>query len=306
MLQMLLLLAAALLGVLLIHNAAMALMVRHEARHAARDPQTRVLIGAEERALGPLDAEGAVLLVHGHVGAGSNFADLPERLAALGLRVRVMRLPGHGTTPMEYAKTTNAELLDAVRAEAAVLREQHGRVLLVSHSMGATLSTLVASEGGADALVLVAPYYGVTHRMYYVLPPETWARLAAPVVPWVYKGKLFLQLNRREAVGEVLSYRIVPASSLVRMQELAAEACKPGVLARIECPVLWIHSTGDVAASYSVAEQTTGLMKNANVEHLRLGKSNHHIFFDYEREEAKTAVEEFAARLHTAPVAHEP
>ncbi|MDK2970307.1 MAG: carboxylesterase [Candidatus Sumerlaeota bacterium] len=306
MLQLLLLLAAALLAVLLTHNAAMALLVRHEVKHTARDPETGILLGAEERTLGPEDADAAVLFVHGHVGAGSNFGDFPDRLAEQGFRVRVMRLPGHGTTPMEYAKTTNAQLLDAVRAEAAALRAQHGRVLLVAHSMGATLSTLVAAEGGADAVVLVAPYYGVTHRAYYVLPPETWARLTAPVVPWVYKGELFLQLNRREAVGEVLSYRIVPTSSLVRMQELAAQARTPEALARIECPVLWIHSTGDVAASYTVAGETTGLMTNASVEHLRLEKANHHIFFDYERDKATAAVEEFAERLHTAPLVHGP
>ena len=89
---------------------------------APRNPDTGILIGAEPRDLGPVDAPVAVLFVHGFVGAGNNFADLPDRVAAEGSRVRVMRLPGHGTSPHDLKRVTADELLMAVFGEIEALR----------------------------------------------------------------------------------------------------------------------------------------------------------------------------------------
>ncbi len=259
----------------------------------ARNPDTGILVGAEERWLGPEDASGAVLFVHGFVGGGNNFADMPELLAQQGWRVRVMRLPGHGTTPRDFASVSPEALLQAVRDEVLPLRDKYAQLAVVGHSMGGALSTIVASEIPVDKLVLAAPYFGVTFRRWYVLPPETWVRGAAPMLPWLYKGKVFLQLNRREVADQVFSYTWVPMKGVVTLMELGRRAKDPNVLEKITCPVMLLHGQGDVAASPEEARKAFDAMASEDKVWVNLPNSNHHVFWDYDHEEVKKRIGEF-------------
>ena len=265
-------------------------------RNAPRNPQTGIMLGAEAADLGPVDAPGVVLFVHGFVGAGNNFADLPERLATLGWRVRVMRLPGHGTSPRDMLDLTADKLLDAVRQELRTLQGRYGKVIVIGHSMGGTLSTLAVAEDGADGLVLGAPFFGVTSHWYYILEPETWTRLARPFLPWIYKGQIFLQVNRKEARPEIVSYAWIPHHGLMILYELGRRARDVATLAKITCPVLVIHARGDVAASIEADREAYDAMASTQKQAVWLTRSNHHIFWDYEREEVMHAVETFVGR----------
>ena len=270
-------------------------------RRAARDPETGVLVGAEARDLGPEDAACAALLVHGFLGAGNNFADLPEQLAAHGWRVRVMRLPGHGTTPRDLARTTAKELEHAVSAEARALREHHETVALIGHSMGGALCTLAAAEGEADAVVLAAPYFGVTHHWYYLLRPEQWVALTHHFVPWTYKGSAFVQVNRKEARKQILTYKWVPAQALVTLMAIGKKVRSPEVLASVQCPVLLIHSRADQAACPEAAARAFDAMPSARKRAVWLETSNHIIFWDLERQQVAEEILDFLGGLSGSP-----
>lgn len=260
-------------------------MIERSDRAAPRDPATGILIGAEPRELGPPDARCAVLFIHGFVGAGSNFGDLPGQIAAESYFVRVMRLPGHGTSPLDLIRVTADDLLDAVREEVRTLKHTHSRVVLVGHSMGATLAALIAAQDGVDGVVLGAPYFGVTSRWYYCFKSETWIRLTRPVLRWVYKGKLFVQVNRKEAKRDILAYRWVPREAGDALLELGARVNKVEILEAIKCPVLLLHAPGDIAASPIAAESAFQKMASAEKRFVWLRRSNHHIFWDYDREQ---------------------
>ena len=116
--------ALSLIALLLIAYAIVtSLLVNQAAAATPRDSETGIAVGAEPRDLGPEDAPGAVLFIHGFVGGSNNFADLPDQVADAGWRVRCLRLPGHGTTPKDFAKTSADELVEAVRQEVKALRE---------------------------------------------------------------------------------------------------------------------------------------------------------------------------------------
>lgn len=267
------------------HLTTTALVARWDAS-APRDPETGILIGAEARDLGPEDATVAVLLVHGFIGAGSNFGELPERLAAAGFRVRVMRLPGHGTSPRDFAKTPVDEFQRSVLGEVHALRERHEKLILVGHSMGGTLITLTAAEPGidVDGLVLAAPYFGVTHRWYYGLTPERWAKLTSPVVRWAYKSKNFVRVKRREAVPDIVSYRWLPSQGSLTLIELGDRANEPGTLDAVTCPVLLLHAQDDNAAAIGAARTAFESMASDDKTFVTLENSDHHLFWDYDRE----------------------
>lgn len=249
---------------------------------ASRNLETGILVGAEQRDIGPPDSPGAVLLVHGFLGAGNNFNNLPERLAESGWRVRVMRLPGHGTTPHDLEKESPESMIQAVEKEIEYLRQSHETVVMVGHSMGGTIGALIAAEDKVDRLVLCAPYFSVTREWYYILKPETWTHISYPFVRWVYKSDAFIKVNNTEIRNNIVSYRWVPLHGVKILTELGKRAISPDVPNRITCPVLLLHALGDEAASPEASEAIYNAIKSSDKHAVWLQKSNHHIFWDYE------------------------
>jgi carboxylesterase len=262
-----------------------------------RDPATGIIVGAEPRDLGPADSTRAALLVHGYVGCGRDFGELPERLAAQGWRVRVMLLPGHGTRARELSKQTPDSQYMAVKEELIRLKAKHKTVVLVGFSMGGALSVLAAGEEKPDALVLAAPYFGVTHHWYYGLHPETWAKLTCGPIRWVYKGKLFLQLNRRENADKVISYAVFPTHAAVMLAGIGERAKTPEALGAVKCPVLMLHSPHDKAASPKEAEKAFKRIGSTDKRLVWFERSNHHLFWDYDNEQVLSEITSFLSRF---------
>lgn len=286
--------AGTLLGFVAASHAAEPWLVKKTDARQPRNPDTGLLIGAEPRDLGPENAECAALLVHGYLGCGNNLGQLPERLAEKGCRVRVMLLPGHGTSPLDLAKTSGDDLLSAVLDEIDRLRPKHKRLVLVGHSMGGTLCTIAAAQRDVDALVLAAPYFAVTSHWYYGLKPETWARLTAPALPWIYKGRAMIQVNKPENRDKIVSYKWVPASSVKMLLGLAQKANQPDILKKITCPVTFIHSHRDQAASPQAAQKAFQAIPAQKKKFVWLNRSNHILFWDYEAEQAINEVIQLA------------
>ncbi len=289
-----------LLGLILLlgaYNVVAGVLATRRDQQFPRDPESGLRIGAEPIELGPEDARAAVLLVHGFVGAGGNFGELPQRLADAGYRVRAMLLPGHGTSPRELAKAPHDVLLEAVLEELRSLKEKHETVLLGGHSMGGALSTLAASTEEVDGLILVAPYFGVTYHWYYFLPAETWTSLTGPFVRWVYKGNAFICVKRTEVRDQIFSYRWIPANASATLVKLGRLVNDPDVLAGITCPVLLLHGQDDRAASPDAAAAAFEAMAAENKQAIWLDNSDHHILWDYERERAITEILRFAAEI---------
>jgi len=274
-------------------------LVTRQDRRAPRDLETGILVGAEPRDLGPADARLAVLLVHGFVAGGNSFNDLPEHLAEQGWHVRVMLLPGHGTSPRDLENKSADDLVEAVLAELDILRARHERVALIGHSMGGALCTVVAAHAQVDALVLAAPYFRVTYRWYYLFPPETWATLARPVVRWLHKSNRFIQVNRDEVKDKIVSYRWTPLRGTRPLIEIGSRARSPQVLKTVTCPVLLLHSHLDNAASPKAAAEAFRSIGSSSKRVVWLETSNHILFWDRERDQVADEIVTFLASLQT-------
>jgi carboxylesterase len=279
---------------------------REEARLALDlDPATGVVAGTEAHDLGPSAADGATtacLLIHGFVGSGQDFADLGERIADEGIHVRVMRLPGHGSSPREFARETPETLYASVAAERDALAGEYGRVDVVGFSMGGTLATLLAAREGmqgssddAGRLVLAAPYYRVTYQWYYLLPAEVWNGLIGWAAPYVYKGAGFVKVNRKADVGKWFSYATVPTRGTRALLEIGRDARSRSTLEAIDGPVLLVMSEGDDAASPRAARAAFETIGSADKRALWLTRSNHHLFWDWDREQVKSEIVAFLA-----------
>lgn len=276
--------------------------VERSTRQTPRDPQTGIVLGAESVSLGDPAASEACLLLHGFVGSRIDFAGLGQRLADRGFFVRMALAPGHGTSPEDFATKSADDMLAGTRAEYDELTARFDRVHLVGFSMGGALATLLAAEPELGApedpkagrLVLIAPYFGITYRWYYVLPPRIWAAAASPFVRYVHKGDRFVQVNKRESVESMYSYEYVPLHGARVLGELGRRALDEDVLARVKRPVLMLHSEGDEAASPEAARRAYERIGSADKEAFWLPeRNNHHLLWDYDGDLAADRIVEF-------------
>lgn len=286
-----------------LYNCAARRTLNKEITQTPRDPITGVALGCESLDIAPAPGTfsgdqptTACLLIHGFLGSRNDMADLGDQLAARGFHVRIPRLPGHGTTPVDYAAQTPETMYEGVLEEYQALSGEFDAVYVAGFSMGGALGTLLAAREDVDRLVLIAPYYGVAYMWYYGLPAETWNAMMGRFIPYVIKSDAFIKVNRPEAKKELFSYHAVPtngAKTLIRLGEAARE---PATLAAIDCPVLMVIAEGDEASSPQRARTAFALIGSADkTAHWLDKRNNHHILWDYDREEAKATILEFLA-----------
>ena len=262
-----------------------------------RDPVTGIIEGGAPKWSGPEDSSTAVLFIHGFVGVGNNFSDLPGLMAKDGYRVREMLLPGHGTSPIEFRDTPREAFIESVLKEIADLKEKHEKVVLVSHSMGAALTTIAASAADLDGIILGAPYYKVSYKWYYILPVETWSKITSPFIRWVYKSDGFIRVNRKEAKQQIISYRWIPAKGSRTLKQIGARAFDSATLSNVTEPVLMLVSEGDNAAAPKAARKAFEQMSSTDKTIITLENSDHHIYWDNDREEVYRHCLEFVAKV---------
>ena len=272
------------------------LMYRHDAS-LPRDPNTGVILGAEPRTLGPEDADTAIIFVHGFVGSGNNFWEIPDRLSEEGYRVRVMLNKGHGTTPQDFHDIPRDDFLPNVLDEIHELQKHHEKIILAGHSMGGTLITLAAAQEDIDGLILGAPYFGVTYQWYYLLPVATWNKLTGRILHRVYKARSFVRVNRKEAKDQIFSYSWIPSGGTTTLMYPGEQASKPEILDNITAPILHFHAPDDFAADYQEAVDAVEKMASKNKTHIPLENSDHHIYWDNDREQLYAEILKFLDTL---------
>jgi carboxylesterase len=115
-----------------------------------------------------------VLLCHGFTGSPQSMRPWAEYLAGAGLTVSLPRLPGHGTTWQEMARTRWEDWYAEVDRALDELRTGTDEIFVMGLSMGGCLALRLAELHGSavSGLVLVNPS----------LMPETKLFMLAPVM----------------------------------------------------------------------------------------------------------------------------
>lgn len=257
-----------------------------------RDPKTGILHGAEARTLGPTDTDKAVLFVHGFIATPNSFADLPDHVAAQGWHVRVMLLPGHGTTPLDFQKTEPGDLEEAVQKELELLQERYSTVVLLGHSMGGALSTIIAARKQPQGLILVAPYFSIT-KFLDIFKVENLAIFATPLLKWLPKPQAMHQVNRRSIRSKLIMYNWIPMKGVHTAIALAEKAQQADTLSKLLMPVMMIHAAADKVTDPQSSKKVYKNLPTENKRYHELKKSNHVVFWDHDRDLVKEQVSTF-------------
>ena len=114
----------------------------------------------------------AVLLCHGFTGCPQSLRPWAEYLAGQGLTVSLPRLPGHGTTWQEMARTRWDDWYAEVDREFAELQGSADEIFVMGLSVGACLALRLAELHGEaiSGLVLVNPLVTADTRLFLLAP----------------------------------------------------------------------------------------------------------------------------------------
>ena len=254
-----------------------------------KDSVTGIMKGAEPLLLNGNNGA-ACLLIHGFIGSPTDFVRLPSLLHKAGFTVSVPLLPGHGTDPRDFAKTTPEDLIQVVQSAHERLKRNHSRVILIGLSMGGALSLIATQSLAIDQLILLAPYLKVKHFWYYLLPVEWHHQLLSPFIPYVYRLSCFKQVYKRDGISQIVDYSYIPLSGVKTTFEIGRRA---SAVSNITAPTLIIHSKKDKATDYNASSQFIHKSKNPNFRFVTLEKSNHLILWDYEAEQVEKEILDF-------------
>ena len=210
-----------------------------------------VLPGAE-----PFDHSGGpvgVLLCHGFTGSPQTLRGWADYLAAQGLTVSLPRLPGHGTTWQDLARTGSDDWFAEVDASFGKLASRCEQVFVFGLSMGGCLALRVAETRGAAVrgLVLVNPS----------LAPDTKLFLLAPVLKRVIRSLPGIASDISKPGAHELGYDRVPVRAAATLPKLWSETVRN--LSQVTQPVLVYRSTVDhVVGPASMRALLAGLPKD--------------------------------------------
>ncbi len=113
-----------------------------------------------------------MLLCHGFTGCPQSLRPWAEYLAGAGLTVSLPRLPGHGTTWQDLARTRWEDWYAEIERAYDELRADTDEIFVTGLSMGACLALRLAELRGTDVsgLVLVNPSLTADTKLFWLAP----------------------------------------------------------------------------------------------------------------------------------------
>jgi carboxylesterase len=229
-----------------------------------------------------------VLLCHGFTGSPQSLRPWAEYLAAAGLSVSLPRLPGHGTTWQEMARTRWEDWYAEVDRAFDQLQASCAEMFVMGLSMGGCLALRLAELRGdaVRGLVLVNPSITADTRLFAL----------APVLKLVVPSLKGIASDIKNDEAAEVGYDRVPVK---------AAATLPGLwrltqqhLSELKQPILAYHSVTDHVvgpASMKLLEQS---VPPGQLEVRQLANSYHVATLDNDAEVIFSGSLEFI-RLHS-------
>jgi carboxylesterase len=176
-----------------------------------------------------------VLLCHGFTGSPQSIRPWAEFLANAGLTVSLPRLPGHGTTWQEMARTRWEDWYAEVDRAFDELRAGTDEIFVMGLSMGGCLALRLAELHGeaVSGLVLVNPSVTAETKLF----------MLAPVLKLVVPSLKGIASDIKKEGATELGYDRVPVKAAATLPGLWQVTTRH--LKEVSQPVLVYRSTND-------------------------------------------------------------
>ncbi|HEY6722593.1 MAG TPA: alpha/beta fold hydrolase [Polyangiaceae bacterium] len=242
----------------------------------------------------PLAAPGrapAWLALHGYCGTPEEMRLVVEVAQSGGFQVEAPVLRGHCTHARDLAPLGFDDWYEGVRTSFLRAAER-GPALIVGLSLGSLLGTRLALEFPDRVLGLV-----LLANAFFLSPFPSWPLRSVDRLGLREFGvpKLGSDIGDADARRTHLSYTVQPVGPAIRLLRAAEQLF--GELPRLTCPTLIVHGAKDrlcpVSNAWRVAEQ----IDSDRTRVVILPRSHHIVTRDFDREQLRTELAQFAARL---------
>jgi carboxylesterase len=184
-----------------------------------------------------------VLLLHGFSASPWEVAGLARHLRQRGCLVEAPLLAGHGGGREAFDAAGRRDWLRSAEEAWERLRAPGEKIILIGHSMGGCLATLLAARHASqvEALVLGAPAFRLASPWAFLslLPPARWIRPSLQFPPVHADSKHWILDYASSRVGE-----------LFLLGRQASQA-----LPALKMPVLMLQADGDDLVSCAANER---------------------------------------------------
>jgi carboxylesterase len=216
-----------------------------------------------------------VLLCHGFTGSPQSLRPWAEYLAAAGLTVSLPRLPGHGTTWQEMARTRWEDWFAEVNRAFDDLQSRCDEIFVMGLSMGGCLALRLAELRGAAirGLVLVNPSLAADSKLLFLVVPVV--KLFVPAVKGIASD------IKKPGVTEA-GYDRTPVKAAASLPGLWRTTQQH--LADLSQPVLVYHSTTDHVVGPASLSLLTRALPASQLEVRELADSYHVATLDNDAE----------------------
>jgi carboxylesterase len=230
-----------------------------------------------------------VLLCHGFTGSPQSLRAWAEYLAKAGLTVSLPRLPGHGTTWQEMARTRWEDWFAEVDRAFDELQQRCEEIFVMGLSMGGCLALRLGETRGAAirGLVLVNPSITADNKALFAVAP-----LLKLLVPSV-KG---IASDIKNPQAAELGYERTPTRAAATLPGLWRSTAQH--LSDLTQPVLVFHSTDDHVVGPASLKLLTGALRPEQLEVRELRDSYHVATLDNDAEAIFAGSLEFV-RIHS-------
>jgi carboxylesterase len=196
-----------------------------------------------------------VLLCHGFTGSPQSLRPWAEYLAEAGLSVWLPRLPGHGTTWQDMARTRWEDWYAEVDRAFDELRAHSDEIFVMGLSMGGCLALRLAELRGpsVSGLVLVNPS----------LTGDTPLLVLAPALKLVVPSLKGIASDIKKEGASEVGYDRVPVKAVDSLRGLWRTT--QGQLADVTAPVLVYHSTDDHVVGPASLRRLRGALPHLEV-----------------------------------------
>lgn len=233
-----------------------------------------------------------VVVVHGFTADPTGTRPLGLRLASEGFSVEVPRLPGHGTSPKDLARTRYSDWRQTVDNAVTALARGCDHVVVVGHSMGGSIALDLAGQGGQPLAGVVAINSLVLDRKELLARAAPFLQHVVPFIPRDAGGMPTSDLAKpgvEESAYAWVSTRAAQ-SFIAELQRI-----RDG-LAQVVCPVLVVTSPIDHTVDPANGDAIAGGLTSASkVERFETRRSYHVPLLDYDAEVLEDRILTFVA-----------
>jgi carboxylesterase len=206
-----------------------------------------------------------VLLCHGFTGSPQSLRPWADYLAEAGLSVSLPRLPGHGTTWREMARTRWEDWFAEVNRAFEELRSWSDEIFIMGLSMGGCLALRLAELHGpaVSGLVLVNPSVTADTKMFLLAPL---LKLVVPSLPGLADD------IKKDGISEG-GYERVPVKAAATLPGLWRVTCEH--LGDLTQPLLVYRSTVDHVVGPASLKVLRSALSDGQLEVRDLADSYH-------------------------------